>query len=76
MEGSYVTSFYDLFGYLVDNFRKSDAKDKVILEDNKISPNRRERVESTAGKFSVSQDFLSWIQRIGTSCWDVMQIIW
>ncbi|VUZ57170.1 unnamed protein product, partial [Hymenolepis diminuta] len=76
MEGSYVTSFYDLFGYLVDNFRKSDAKDKVISEDNKISPNRRERVDSTAGKFSVSQDFLSWTQRIGTSCWDVIKIIW
>ncbi|VDN96137.1 unnamed protein product [Rodentolepis nana] len=69
MEGSYVTSFYDLFGYLVDNFRKPDSNVKVISEDDKPPLTRRHRVDSTAGKFSVLQDFLSWVQRIGTSCW-------
>nr|CDS33258.1 sorting nexin 14 [Hymenolepis microstoma] len=76
MEGSYVTSFYDFFGYLVDNFRKPDVKVKVISGDDKTSSTRRQRVDSTAGKFSVLQDFLLWIHRIGASFWCVIKVIW
>ncbi|VDM18312.1 unnamed protein product [Hydatigera taeniaeformis] len=72
MEGSYVTSFYDFFGYLVDNFRKPEPKGLSNTEQQ--APMRC--LDSTTGKFSVYMDFLQWLQRMALTCWSVLKILW
>ncbi|KAM7534634.1 hypothetical protein Aperf_G00000113286 [Anoplocephala perfoliata] len=73
LEGSYVTSLYDLFGYLADNFRKPDPRDKVIFAP---PPIRRQHVDSIIGKYSLIEDFISWIRRVGLSCWSTLKTFW
>lgn len=72
MEGSYVTSFYDFFGYLVDNFRKPESKSLLSTEQ----PAAKRRLDSTTGKFSVYVDFLQWVQRMALTCWSVLKTLW
>ncbi|EUB56148.1 Sorting nexin-14 [Echinococcus granulosus] len=71
MEGSYVTSFYDFFGYLADNFRRPDLKSPSSIEQ--LAAKRR--LDSTSGKFSVYVDFLQWVQRITLTCWSVLKTL-
>ncbi|KAL5969422.1 Sorting nexin-14 [Taenia solium] len=72
MEGSYVTSFYDFFGYLVDNFRKPELKSSLSAEQ----PITKRHLDSTTEKFSVYMNFLQWLQHMTLTCWSVLKTLW
>lgn len=72
MEGSYVTTFYDFFGYLVDNFRKPDCRKRPTRCSEKASI-RRPRLDSVTESSSILSDFLLWAQSFPLVCWNTLK---
>uniref|UniRef100_A0A5K3ESZ7 PX domain-containing protein n=1 Tax=Mesocestoides corti TaxID=53468 RepID=A0A5K3ESZ7_MESCO len=73
MEGSYVTCFYDLFGYLVDNFRKPTPK-KASVEGSApfTDPPPTPPPSDWIGTLSA----LNWLRHTASVCWTALKAYW